>query len=153
MAYWRMQLHPNDADRSVFYAATCITRGVIGLDFRTDVGDLREEHEPIEEGQRDYRLFENEMAVGDFVLVQTHHHPFALVEVASDYAYVPNAKDSYGVWFRHLRLIRNPIMYADFVTNPKAWQRIPMTDTIAPLRTEDGLAYRLIEQIRNGKGT
>lgn len=141
-----MQLHPDDANRSVLHAATCLTRGLIGLDFRTDVGDLRRSHHAIDESQKDYRLFENEMSVGDHVLIQAHHHPFALVEIASDYAYVPNAREAHGVWFRHLRLIRNTAFYADYVTNPKKWQRIPMTDTIAPLRSDDGIAYQLIEQ-------
>lgn len=144
MAYWRMQLHPDDRSSSARHAVSSVAKGLIGLDFRVDVGDLRAEHGPIEIGQKDYRLFEREMAVGDQVLVQAHHYPLALVEIASDYAYVPSAPAEFGVWFRHLRLVRDVRFYADYVTNPKNWQRIPMTDTIAPLRAEDGIAYQLI---------
>ncbi len=85
------------------------------------------------------------MSVGDLVLIQCHHYPFALVEIASDYSYVPNAREAFGVWFRHLRMIRNPSFYSDYVTNPKNWERIPMTDTIAPLRSEESKSFQLIE--------
>ncbi len=146
MPYWRMQLHPDDPGNSVRHAISSISRGLIGLDFRADVGDLRNRPETIEVGQKDYRLFEREMVVGDRVLVQSHHHPLALVEIASDYAYVPDARESLGVWFRHLRLIRNTSYYADYITNPNEWTRIPMTDTIAPLRSEGGIAYQLIQK-------
>jgi len=151
MGYWRMQLHPDDAARSSFHAATCVTKGIIGLDFRKDVGDLRGGHGEIQVGQKDYRLFEAEMQVGDLVLIQTHHYPFALVEIASDYAYVPNAREAYGVWFRHLRLVRNASLYSDYITNPKNWQQITMTDTLAPLRSSDTVSYRLIEEWRGAR--
>lgn len=101
---------------------------------------------PIQTGQKDYRLFLDEMRVGDHVLIQSHHYPFALVEVASEYMYVPNAPEAFGVWFRHLRAIRNPRFYADWITNPKSWERIPMTDTIAPLRDSAGQTYKLIDR-------
>ena len=140
-----MQLHPTDPDRSAAHAANCIARGLIGLDFWNEVGDLRKPLEGIDPKQKDYRLFQSEMAVGDLVLVQAHPYPFALVEVASDYVYVPNAKEELQVWFRHLRFVRNVRLYADYVKRPENWQKIVMTDTFSPLRSSDGLAYRLIE--------
>lgn len=147
-----MQLHPGRASESARYAATCVARGFIGLDFRADVGDLRTGDNAIISGQKDYKLFFSEMRVGDLVLIQSHHYPFALVEVASDYLYLSNAPETLGVWFRHLRAISAPRFYADWVTNPKSWERIPMTDTIAPLRDPTGSTYRLIERWASSSG-
>jgi len=140
-----MQLHPDFGARSVEYAASCITRGIIGLDFNSDIGDLRGTPCTIPDGQKGYRLFESEMEVGDHVLVQSHHYPLALVEIASDYAYIPNSKEAFGIWCRHIRMVRNTSFYADYVTNPLNWERIPMTDTISPLRDSDGKAFQLID--------
>ena len=40
MAYWRMQLHPDNASEAVRHAVQSLAAGYIGLDFAEDVGDL-----------------------------------------------------------------------------------------------------------------
>ena len=114
-----MQLHPGDSSRSAYYALKSILRGMIGLDFRTDVGDLRNPTGSIETNQLDYRLFESEMKPGDLVLVMAHHIPLALVEISSDYVYIPTAREDFDVWFRHIRFVKNIRLYADWISNPK----------------------------------
>jgi len=87
------------------------------------------------------------MHVGDPVLIEVHNYPFALVEIAGDYVYASDEmRTRLGVWFRHLRLVMNVRYYADFETNPKDWESIPMPATIMPLLSEDGHAYALIER-------
>ena len=82
MNYWRMQLHPNEAENSAYYASQSIASGFIGLDFATDVGDLlSEESQNILDTQRDYVDFAKLMQEGDKVLIIVHHFPFAVVTV------------------------------------------------------------------------
>ena len=90
------------------------------------------------------------MAVGDEVLIISHHHPFALVEVAGDYNYIRSRSPEIGVWFRHFRRINKESVryYADLVTNPSEWQRLVMTDAISPLRDSNSASFTLIERWR-----
>ena len=65
MNYWRMQLHPNEAESAAYYASESLVAGFIGLDFATDVGDLlAEEDHNILDTQKDYVAFAKEMAKG-----------------------------------------------------------------------------------------
>ncbi|MFM9872609.1 MAG: hypothetical protein ACKVQS_03975 [Fimbriimonadaceae bacterium] len=145
MAYWRMQLHPGDSNNASKHTLNCLSKGIVGFDFFDDIGNLRGEHGTIDEKQKDYLKFEDEMVPGDHILVISHHFPFALVEVSSDYVYVPNAKEDLGVWFRHLRFVKVCQFYADYCTNAKSWEVTKMTDTISPLRDVNSKSYRLIE--------
>ena len=146
MTYWRMQLHPGGSREAVKHAATSLSAGFIGLDFAEDVGDLMiTDQLSLPQGQRDCWSFAHEMAVGDKVLIITHHFPLALVAVDSDYNYIRKPVPEIGVWFRHLRRVRDVFYYADLVTNARSWESIKMTDTISPLRSPASKSYRLIE--------
>lgn len=83
------------------------------------------------------------MAVGDVVLVSTHHYPFALVKVTGAYNYI-RSPDELEVWFRHFRRVSVLGYYADLVTNPKAWDKITMTDTISVLHHNQSKTFQLI---------
>ncbi len=86
------------------------------------------------------------MKVGDQVLVIAHHYPVSLVEVTGEYNYIRRPAEELGIWFRHLRRVRVRGYYADFCTNPAAWEQTKMTDTISSLKTLDGVSYQLIER-------
>ncbi len=143
-----MQLHPAEPGDAIGYAAESLAAGFIGLDFRTDVGDLLEASQgDLPDGQKDYWEFAHEMAVGDQILVIVHHYPFALAKVVGEYNYIRRAEPEIGVWFRHFRRIDRQLLrfYADRLTNPKAWDRITMTDTISPLRDPSTQSFQLIK--------
>ena len=147
MAYWRMQLHPDDSERSSFYAAQSLSAGFIGLDFSVEVGDLeRVRTEDIPQYQRDYVGFANQMQVDDRVLIISHHFPFAVCTVAGEYNYIKNPEPELGVWFRHFRRVRDVRLFSDHRTNAQTWEQIRMTDTISPLVNE---GTRSLELIRN----
>ena len=46
MAYWRMQLHPDNASEAARHSVESLAAGYIGLDFATDVGDLKRMTKP-----------------------------------------------------------------------------------------------------------
>lgn len=146
MTYWRMQLHPAEPTAAAQHAYQSLVAGFIGLDFATDVGDLMAtEQSQLPAGALDYWAFAHEMAPDDRVLVFAHHFPLALATVAGDYNYIRRPEPELGVWFRHFRRVTNVRYYADRVTNAASWQRIVMTDTIAPLRDPLSASYLLIE--------
>ena len=62
--------------------------------------------------------------------------------------YIRTAEPEIGVWFRHFRRIgRNETRYyADYITDARTWQRIPMTDAISVLTDPQSQSYQLIEQ-------
>lgn len=147
MAYWRMQLHPGAPEEAVKYTVESLAAEYIGLGFSEDVPDLMTiDQSVLPEQQRNYWSFAHEMEVGDHVLLFAHHFPFALVQVAGRYKYVPNAASDLGVWFRHLRKVKRVLYYGDFVTNVHDWDRITMTETISPLRDRSSASYKVIER-------
>ena len=153
MAYWRMQLHPDDSGNSAFHSAESLAAGFIGLDFAGTVGDLEIENiENIPQHQRDYVAFSSRMKEGDKVLIISHHFPFAVCTVAvagGGYNYIKNPVPELGVWFRHFRRVENVKYYADHVTNASSWEQIRMTDTISPLVNEGTLSLNLIKEMYN----
>ncbi len=104
MAYWRMQLHPNESDGAIKHTVESLSAGYVGLDFATDVPDLQTVPQAaLPESQRNYWGFAHEMQIGDRILLFAHHFPFALARVAGNYNYVRAAVPELGVWFRHFR--------------------------------------------------
>ena len=147
MAYWRMQLHPDDASEAIGHAVRSLAAGYIGLDFATDVGDLnRTTWEQLPQKQKPYWAFAHEMGVGDRVLVVVHALPFALAAVDGEYNYIRNRTPEIGVWFRHFRKVKDVRYYGDYKTDAHDWPRTKMTDTICPLRRDDTISYQLIEE-------
>jgi hypothetical protein len=146
MTYWRMQLHPGYSQDAIKDAVESLSAGYIGLDFDTDVPDLKTVTQAVlPEDQRYYWAFAHEMAMGDQVLLFAHHFPLALVRVAGDYNYIKFKAPEIGVWFRHFRKIDDVRYYGDYVTDARKWERITMTGTIAPLRDPKSKTYHLIE--------
>jgi len=153
MSYWRMQLHPAEQAHAVAHTTKSLGLGYIGLDFANPPGDLTDvQREKIDKTQRDYWDFAHAMQVGDTVLVIAHHYPFALVEVVGEYNYIRRPEEELGVWFRHLRRIKVLGYYADYKTNPSAWEQTKMTDTISILKATDGVSYQLIERWQAANG-
>ncbi|MGH7183227.1 MAG: hypothetical protein ACREJN_14790 [Nitrospiraceae bacterium] len=147
MTYWRMQLHPGESEGAVKHTVESLSAGYIGLDFSADVADLLTVgQDALPNNQRNYWAFAHEMAVGDRVLLFTHHFPFALARVSGPYNYIRAAAPEIGVWFRHFRAVDDVRYYGDFVTNARAWEPIPMTATITPLRENTSASYELIER-------
>ena len=148
MSYWRMQLHPDDAQYSSSYAYESIGKGFIGLGFATEVGDLlTNQSENILDRQKSYRVFATEMSIGDKVLIMSHHIPLAVVTISSDYNYIRSPLQKLGVWFNHFREIDTnlTIYYSDYQTNIKNWESIPMTNTVSSLKNASSKSYQLIE--------
>jgi hypothetical protein len=146
MTHWRMQLHPSKPEAAIEHCVKSLTTGYIGLDFTVDIGDLTTtSRNDVPENQRDYLAFADEMKPGDHVLIIAHHFPFALVTVDGPYNFIRKPIPELGVWFQHLRKVKNIRYYADFITNAHAWERIIMTDTISPLRDQNSKSYQLIE--------
>ena len=150
MNYWRMQLHPDDAQSSSFYANESIVKGFIGLGFATEVGDLlTEQNESILDRQKSYRVFATDMSVGDKVLIMSHHVPLAVVTITSDYNYIRTPLQNLGVWFNHFREIDTSltIYYSDYQTNIKSWESITMTNTVSSLIDPSSKSYQLIDKM------
>lgn len=147
MAYWRMQLHPDDSKKSVSHTVRSLGLGYIGLDFENPPGDLTDVvRDDIKAGERDYWEFAHTMGIGDLVLVIAHHYPCALAKVTGEYNYIRSPKEELGVWFRHFRRVELLGFYADFVTNPANWEQTKMTDTISILKTPTSKSYELISR-------
>lgn len=147
MNYWRMQLHPSDQMQAVAHTMKSLGLGYIGLDFANPPGDLTDvPREDIDKSQRDYWDFAHKMQVGDKILIIAHHYPCALVDVIGEYNYIRRPQEELKVWFRHLRRVKVLGYYADFRTNPSAWEKTTMTDTISVLKATDGVSYQLIER-------
>jgi hypothetical protein len=149
MTYWRMQLHPSSPGDAVAHTINSLAAGYVGLDFAGEVGDLLTiEKSSLPQNQKDYWAFAHEMRQDDLVLVIAHHFPFALARVAGPYNYIRSVAPENGVWFRHFRAVKDIWYYADFKTNALAWEKTKMTDTISPLRDQQSISYRLIEEWR-----
>src|SRR5258708_20719579 len=104
MPYWRMQLHPSESGGAVRHTVESLSAGYIGLDFETDIPDLLTVlRGALPENQRHYWAFAHEMEIGDYVLLFTHHFPFALARVAGQYNYIRAVAPEIGVWFSHFR--------------------------------------------------
>ncbi len=147
MAYWRMQLHPNESEGAIRHTVESLSAGYIGLDFATDVPDLLTIPQiDLPENSRNYWSFGREMEVGDWVLLFTHHFPFALARVAGPYNYIRSAAPEIGVWFRHFRKVDSVRYYGDLITDARNWEPITMTATITPLREQGSASYQLIER-------
>ena len=147
MAFWRMQLHPDDASNALKHTAQSLAAGFIGLDFLNPPGDLTDvAATDIEASQRDYWEFAHTMAVGDHVLVIAHHYPYALVRVSGEYNYIRRPVNDIGVWFRHFRAVDDVRYYGDWVTNAGKWERLVMTDTISILHDTTKASFGLIER-------
>lgn len=149
MKYWRMQLHPDDGEKSALYSHQSIAAGFIGLDFATEAGDLlADSQKDVLTSQRVYLSFAKDMQVGDKVLIISHHFPVALVTIDGEYNYIRRAEPKIGVWFRHFRRIKDVVYYSDFKTNAKAWDQYIMTDTISILKDKNSKSYKLIDKMR-----
>jgi hypothetical protein len=146
MAYWRMQMHPEQPGESIKHCIHSFAAGYIGLDFAAEVGDLiSTTKDRLPTNQKDYWAFAHNMQIGDRVLVIAHHFPFALATVAGDYSYIRSVAPEIGVWFRHFRKVKDVHYYADLKTNVQKWDQLRMTDTISPLHDQGSKSYLLIE--------
>lgn len=147
MTYWRMQVHPGDSDNAVKHTVESISAGYIGLDFVTDVPDLKTiQQDALPENQRIYWAFAHEMQIGDYALLFAHHFPLALVRVAGEYNYIREKAPEIGVWFRHFRKIDDVRYYGDYITDARKWEYLTMTATITPLRDPNSASYKLIDE-------
>jgi len=143
-----MQLHPNDASRSSFYASSSLAAGFIGLDFGEDVGDLaRLDKASLQPHHKDFMHIYDGMQVGDRVLIIAHHFPFAICRVAGEYNYIRHPVPELGVWFRHFRRVDDVQLFADHVTNAKSWEPVKMTDTISPLVNEGTKSKAILDEM------
>jgi hypothetical protein len=146
MAYWRMQLHPDEKGYAVRHSVESLAAGFIGLDFAADVGNLLTiDKSSIAPKQRPYWAFAHDMKQGDWVLIIAHHFPVALAQISGDYNYIRQPDQGIGVWFRHFRRVNRAMYYADLITNASKWEPIKMTETIAPLHEPSSKSYQLIE--------
>ena len=144
MATWRMQLHPDDSESSRGYAESSLRNGLIGLDFREDVGDLmRAKKEDLPESQKLYYDFAHKMKIGDRVLIMAGFEPLALVTVEGEYTYI-SRKGELGVWFRHFRRVGN-VQYAKDRAPEKKRIQLTMRKTIEHLVRTDTESYNFIE--------
>lgn len=148
MPYWRMQLHPDDSPRASLHASRSLAAGFIGLDFEVSINDLEFiDADAIPQHQRDYVAFATEMAIGDRVLIISHHFPFAVCTVSGEYNYIKNPEPELGVWFRHFRRVSDVRLYSDHNTNAQSWGQIRMLDAISPLVNEGTLSLNLIREM------
>jgi hypothetical protein len=149
MTYWRMQLCPPSRREAVKHTIESLVAGYIGLDFATEVGDLREkEQAALPVSQRHYWGFAHEMQKGDLVLIIAHQFPVALVTVANAYSYAKSVSPENGLRFHHFRRIEDVRYYDDFQTNSLIWDRITMVDAISRVRDPGSSSHRLIEEWR-----
>jgi hypothetical protein len=142
-----MQLHPNRPGGSARHSAESLSAGFVGLDFKWDVGDLlRAHYEDLPKEEKNQWAFAHEMAEGDYVLVFSHHYPFALARIDGAYNYIRTPVPEIGVWFRHFRRIADVRYYSDFKTNASAWKPLTMTATLTPLRKGESGSQQLIDE-------
>jgi hypothetical protein len=142
-----MQVHPGDSDNAVKHTVESISAGYIGLDFVTDIPDLKTiQQDALPENQLNYWAFAHEMQIGDHALLFAHHFPLALVRVAGEYNYIREKAPEIGVWFRHFRKIDDVRYYGDYTTDARKWEYLTMTATITPLRDPNSASYKLIDE-------
>jgi hypothetical protein len=141
-----MQLHPNFPGGSVRHSAKSLAAGFVGLDFKSDVGDLlRAKYDDLPQEEKNQWAFAHEMAKGDHVLIFCHHYPFALARIDGEYNYIRDPVPQIGVWFRHFRPVADVRYYSDFKTNASTWRAITMTATLTPLRSGDSASRVLVD--------
>jgi hypothetical protein len=116
MTYWRMQLHPNDSEKSIKYTSESLSFCYIGLAFFTDPGDL-EITEPLDIHQSNneylYWQFAKNMDIEDIVAIFSHNRPFALAKVCGKYNYIKYPMTETGLWFNHFRKVENVRYFLD----------------------------------------
>ncbi|WCL50760.1 hypothetical protein [Leptospira sp. GIMC2001] len=151
MNYYRMQLHPDDSKQSSRYASESISAGFVGLGFVTDPGDLTK----IKPQDTILSINENtywaitDIEPGDFILIMSHHFPYALVKVTEGYNYIKKPVPELGIWFNHFVRVEKKFTkyYSDFITNPKDWQNITTTMTIQKLINIDTISMKVIKEM------
>jgi hypothetical protein len=149
-----MQLHPGESQGAVRHTVNSLSAGYIGLDFVTEVPDLLTiPQSALPENQRNYWSFAHEMEVGDWVLLFTHHFPFALARIAGPYNSIRSTAPEIGIWFRHFRRVDEIRYYGDFTTNARNWESITMTATLTPLREPGSASFQLIERWLSAAGS
>jgi len=153
MTYWRMQINSEEPRNAVRDTITALAAGYIGIDVPDDVRELATAlPAALSPAQRQALAFAQEMAVGDCVLVFTHHFPFALVRVAGGYNYVCSPVPEHGILFRHFRAVDEVRYYADLAPNAREWESILVTEQMAPLKDPNSMSYQLIERwLRAGR--
>jgi hypothetical protein len=142
-----MQLHPDAPGGAIKHTVESLSAGYVGLDFEGDVPDLMTiTQSKLPDNQKNYWGFAHEMEVGDWILLFTHHFPFALARVSGQYNYVRAAVPELGVWFRHFRAVDQVKYYGDHLTNARSWKPLTMTATITPLRDTKSESYVLMDE-------
>ena len=104
MNYWHIQLHPNErlSNNDILFI---LKRKVIGM------GVSWQNNEKDAEAPK---VFQNQVNIGDVVLVRNGKTPIALVEISSDaYIYNKEKNGDDGVWFNLRRHINILDYYAD----------------------------------------
>lgn len=104
MNYWHIQLHPNErlSNNDILFM---LKRKVIGM------GVSWQNNEKDAEAPK---VFQNQVNIGDVVLVRNGKTPIALVEISSDaYIYNKEKNGDDGVWFNLRRHINILDYYAD----------------------------------------
>jgi hypothetical protein len=151
--FWRMQLHPGNADQATRYAVQCLATGVVGFDYGEDPGDLV----ALNGSRKSHNInpheieFASENLIGDKVLVLVHHHPFALATIASDYYYLraktlAEREELFGVWCNHIRRVRDIRYYSDWVKDPNNWESFHKCPTIQKLVDPQSASYKPIQR-------
>lgn len=146
MSYWRMQLHPNDAEYASFYTINSLANGFIGLDFGNDPGDLEKLKEcELEKTPNNIYAFVKEITRTDVVIIFLHHHPFAIVRNVEEYNYIKQPIDEVNIWFRHFRKFKDISYYSDvFGTIKDEHKNIKMSNTFSGV-SEDSETGKLIQ--------
>ena len=148
--YWRMQLHPNDSENSMFYTVQCLAHGYIGLDFGEAMGDLKtEDISQLPPSEKLFVQIESPMKSGDIVLVMSHNKPVALVKVIGEYVFINEyLKDhlKFPAWCSHFRPVQVLSYYADWAGEPELAKKLIMSNTIQPIDKQDGLFYQLVDK-------
>ncbi|MCP4176594.1 MAG: hypothetical protein GY756_02410 [bacterium] len=140
MAYWRMQLHPNDSKNAARYTKKCLSLNHIGLDLGQPRGDLTlEDYDSLEATPNNIKAFVHKISPDDYILISLHHMPFALVTEIEKYNYIKWRVEELGIWFRHFRRFGSISYYSDLYGQGKN-NKITMTNTFSSLskNTETG---------------
>lgn len=151
MNYFRMQLHPDDSGQASKHASESISAGFVGLGFDEDPGDLTKvtpDKAQLSNNEHSYWEILN-IQKGDFILVMSHHYPFALVQVEEGYNYIKKPVHELGIWFNHFVRIDKLATryYSDYITNPANWTKIVAIMTLQKLVKTDTLSYAVIEEM------
>lgn len=134
MAFFHMQMHPDEDDQRITAAIAGINLGFIGLDFDISRSapnlaalslndwqsadfEMAQKAHTEQHGRpgatRNLRQF-HELKVGDIGLVRGGATPIALVRITGAYQFEPKPQDG-AAWFRHRFPIQIMEMYDDYV--------------------------------------